>query len=337
MVRRKPYSKVKKFNQIRAQHVKGMGDVVFLGFQCLNPECQNYIFVRKDEIDNDFDIKCPVCGYHLYTGGETNFYDYELEVKTNGENQIVDTGQFSIFHDEYLDYATEYKYCIVCNTLRPIEDFDKHSSRKSGRQGECRQCKKIYNSIKNGTRITDQHRESAQKRRLLLDIANQKVDSKRVYENYNYKCFNCGKDLYNVSSAKERPLDHTLPIYYLWPLTTETATLLCQKCNGEKTGSWPSKFYTPDKLKLLSLKTGIPYDVLAGAPQYNPYAINKLSNSYFVDELLVKYNKYMEKAIIPLRNRLLHDINFDFFKSSKLISCDWIEIANKEYHNKYSQ
>ena len=39
--RRKPYSKLVKKNQIRAPHVKGMGDVVFLQFQCLNPDCEN--------------------------------------------------------------------------------------------------------------------------------------------------------------------------------------------------------------------------------------------------------------------------------------------------------
>ena len=42
MARRSPYSKVNKTNQIRAEHVKGMGDVVFKGFQCLNPECTEY-------------------------------------------------------------------------------------------------------------------------------------------------------------------------------------------------------------------------------------------------------------------------------------------------------
>ena len=46
MVRRKPYTKVDKTNQIRAEHVRGMGDTVFKGFQCLNSECQEFIFVR---------------------------------------------------------------------------------------------------------------------------------------------------------------------------------------------------------------------------------------------------------------------------------------------------
>ena len=50
MVRRKPYTKVNKTNQIRAEHVRGMGDIVFKGFQCLNSECREFIFIRKDEI-----------------------------------------------------------------------------------------------------------------------------------------------------------------------------------------------------------------------------------------------------------------------------------------------
>ena len=49
MPRRSPYTKVVKTNQIRAAHVSGMGDVVFKGFQCLNSECLEFIFIRKVE------------------------------------------------------------------------------------------------------------------------------------------------------------------------------------------------------------------------------------------------------------------------------------------------
>ena len=58
MVRRKPYTKVNKTNQIRAEHVRGMGDIVFKGFQCLNSGCQEFIFIRKDEVGGDFEIIC---------------------------------------------------------------------------------------------------------------------------------------------------------------------------------------------------------------------------------------------------------------------------------------
>jgi len=78
LARRKPYTRVIKQNQVRAEHVKGMGDVVFKGFQCLNAECQEFILVRKDEIGDMFEIKCPTCGSALVSGGETKFYDYQL-------------------------------------------------------------------------------------------------------------------------------------------------------------------------------------------------------------------------------------------------------------------
>lgn len=68
MARRKAYSKVSKFNQIRADHVKGMGDVVFKGFQCLNPNCTEFIFVREDELDENFQIYCPNCNYLIENG-----------------------------------------------------------------------------------------------------------------------------------------------------------------------------------------------------------------------------------------------------------------------------
>lgn len=68
MPRRKAYSKVTKTDQIRADHVKGMGDVVFSGFQCLNPNCKEYIFIRDDELNVNFQINCPSCNYLIESG-----------------------------------------------------------------------------------------------------------------------------------------------------------------------------------------------------------------------------------------------------------------------------
>lgn len=327
--RRKPYSKVNKTNQIRADHVKGMGDVVFKVFQCLNPQCRELIQVRKDDIDESFHIPCPMCGFIHESGEETRFYDYSMDVNDDlGNPHSVSSGSFTINHDDYINEAEEYKYCIVCNTLKPLSAFDKHSSRKSGRQGECRLCKKVYNDIKNGTRITDQHREAAQKRRLLLDVAGSpKINSKEIEARYGNRCFCCGKDLSMVTDKREKPLDHTLPVFYLWPLSTENATLLCRSCNGNKSGSWPSEFYNDRQLRQLSVLTGFDYELLAGKPQYNPDAIALLHNPNVVDELLVKYASYMDE-LIKLRNRLLRDIGFDFFEVSTSISEAYIRRAN---------
>ena len=91
----------------------------------------------------------------MRSGDETKFYDYTLVDLRDGS--VVEQGQFAILHDDYSAEAQEYKYCIICNAIRPLQFFHRHGSRKSGRQGECRLCKAIYNAIKNQTRLTDQH------------------------------------------------------------------------------------------------------------------------------------------------------------------------------------
>lgn len=333
MARRKAYSRVNKTNQIRAEHVKGMGDIAFKGFQCLNPNCTNFIFVKESDITEYFSFSCPICGYIHETGGETKFYDYSMDVNDDDGNPVsVSTGEFAIYHEDYINEAGLYKYCIVCNTMKPIDFFDKHSARMSGRQGECRLCKKAYNEIKNGTRLSDQHREAAQKRRLLLDVAGSpKINSKEIEERYGHKCFCCGKDLSEVTDKREKPLDHTLPVYYLWPLSTENATLLCRTCNSNKSGTWPSEFYDDRQLRQLSIYTGFNYELLAGEPQYNPEALEALHNPEKVDELFVKYAAYMDE-LIKLRNRILKDTGFDFFSVSRTLSAFYIREANANYN-----
>jgi hypothetical protein len=82
------------------------------------------------------------------------------------DRHILRTGGWN--HEE----AKGYKYCIICGTLKPLELFDKHAARKTGRQGECNLCKQLYNSMKNQTRIADPHREASQKRRLYTELTN---------------------------------------------------------------------------------------------------------------------------------------------------------------------
>ena len=301
---------------------------MFKGFQCLNSECEEFIFVRKDSIGEDFEIICPKCGFIMKSGEETQFYEYELKDLRN--DSIIENGCFTIFHEDYINEAQEYKYCIVCNTMKPLSFFDQHSSRKSGKQGECRLCKTQYNAIKNQSRITDQHREASQKRRMYLNLSGQsKINSQEVYKRFGFKCFKCGKDLNHVDE-KERPLDHTLPIVFLWPLTTENATLLCREHNGEKSGKWPSDYYSDKELRRLSVVTGISYEILSGPPYYNPEAIARLKETDQVDDLLKKYAAYMPE-VIKLRNRILENEGFDFFNYSSIVSSAWIRLADQEF------
>lgn len=334
MARRRPYTRLAKTNQIRADHVRGMGDIVFKGFQCLNNACREFIFIRQDEIGEDFELVCPSCGTVMRSGDETQFYEYRLIDQR--DNSITEEGRFTILHDDYIEEAQEYKYCIICNTIKPLHLFDRHRSRRSGRQGECRLCKAGYNAIKNKTRLTDQHREAAQKRRMYLDLSeSSRINSAEVYKRFGYRCFKCKKDLRKVE-AKERPLDHTLPAVFLWPLTTENATLLCREHNGEKSGRWPSAYYSGEELRELAVLTGVRYETLIGPVHYNPEAIERLKNPEHVDQLLAKYAAYMPE-IIKLRNRILGYENFDFFEYSTTISPAWIRQADHEYQRVLSQ
>lgn len=328
MARRKAYTKVEKHD--RKQGVgKGNGDKVYLGFQCLNHECDHFIFIEKDELGEEFNIVCPKCSFEFEEDGATKFYDFDVIDYSSGEDEIVESGDFLIYHYDYINNAKEFKYCIVCNSLQPVENFDNHASRKSGRQGECKLCKFNYNNIKNQTRIIDQHREAAQKRRLYLDITGiEKIDSSAIYAKYGYKCFNCPTDLSDPDSKKH--LDHTLPAYYLWPLTNDNATLLCSRCNGEKTNKWPNAFYKDSKLRELSAITGFDYNLLNGEPQYNPVALEELKKEDVVNTLLSKYAAYMDE-IIKVRNRILKDTGFDFFQSSSAIAEAWIKRADKRF------
>lgn len=331
MARRSAYTKVERKNFANPEHVEGMGDHAFKGFQCLSKDCTNFIFIRKDEIGDDFSIDCPDCGFSHCAAETTTLYDYDL--KDTRDGSIVEAGQFEILHDDYIFEAQDYKYCIVCGAMKPLEYFDRHSARRTGRQGECSLCKKVYNSIKNQTRLTEQHREASQKRRLYTQFEDpQKLDIKAIYDRFDGKCFKCGKDLSADLDAdavgKLGNLDHTLPVYFLWPLTTDNATLLCGKHNGQKAEKWPSKYYSDGELKKLSAKTGVEYKLMAGDPAYNPEALDRLNDPEFIDKLFEKFARYPDE-LLRLRNRILVQTDFDFLDVSAKISPDWKKQADE--------
>lgn len=199
-----------------------------------------------------------------------------------------------------ISHGAPWKYCRVCERLKPFEAFDRHtaSSRgfRSGRQLECKACKKLVNAVLNPLRTRDQHRESSDRRRLYgLLAGGKKLNEGEVYRRFDSKCFNCGKQL----ARGEGSVDHTLPAKLLWSLS-EGRTLLCHDCNGAKAEHWPSQFYKRDainvdteKLRKLSVLTGIPYELLAGPPRLNPDAVKWLENN--MDEFLVRWIKYPEE------------------------------------------
>jgi hypothetical protein len=257
-------------------------------------------------------------------------YDYDLRDKR--DNSIYESGTFEILHNDYVTEAKGYKYCIICSTLKPIELFDRHSARATGRQGECNLCKQLYNSIKNQSRLAEQHREASQKRRLYTELTDSpRIDIGKIYEKFESKCFKCSKDLSADRDKGKQELlgnlDHTLPAKWLWPLTTNNATLLCKQHNGEKAEKWPSDYYSDAELRRLSPLVGIDYLVLKGAQHFNPEAIKRLEDAAFVEELFVKYARYQDE-LISLRNKILAATGTDFFKAWPKISEDLVQRAD---------
>lgn len=327
MARRAAYTKVERSNFSNPDHVE---DKTFRGFQCLNKDCTNFLFVKTEAIDPDFEYPCEVCGFVHKAGETTTLYDYEL--KDTRDDSTIEQGSFEILHDDYVGEAKEYKYCIICGTLKPFELFGIHRRRSTGRQGECRICKQVYNGIKNQTRLVEQHREASQKRRLFTHFEDRsKMDVSAIYARFDNCCFKCGLDLSGDLVAgvaqKEGNLDHTLPVFYLWPLTTDNATLLCREHNGAKAEKWPGEFYTDSELRKLSAVTGIDHRLMAGEPQFNPAALSKLKDAEFIESLFEKFARYPQE-LLRLRNRILVQTGFDFLDVSARISPDWKKQAD---------
>lgn len=302
-----------------------MGDKAFRGFQCLNKTCTNFIFELDSAFTDDFEAVCSTCGFAHRAGDTTTLYDYDLV--DDRTEAITESGPFEILHDDYIAEAERFKYCIVCGALKPLSLFDRHSARRTERQGECNLCKQVYNSIKNQTRLVEQHREASQKRRLYTQFEDpSKMNIKEIYERFQCKCFKCGLDLSSDMEAEVATrlgnLDHTLPVYYLWPLTTDNATLLCRDHNGEKAEKWPAVFYDDGELRRLSALTGIDYRLMAGPPAYNPAAIQRLGEPAFIETLFEKFAAYPNE-LLRLRNRILAATTFDFLDSPANISKTW--------------
>ena len=323
MPRRKPYTKVKKVGRVRPAHVKGMGDVVFKVFQCLSGTCREFVVVREDQIDHDFKIVCSVCEFVHQAGSETKVFDYALEHRSEGST--IEEGKFTILHEDYVHEASRFKYCLLCYALKPLEQFDRHKSRQSGRQGECRLCKTIYNGIKNQSRTTDQFREAAAKRRLygLLAGEGSQIDSKAVFDKFDGTCFKCDRVLHYASTASnDFNLDHTLPVRLLWPLETQSATLLCVRCNNEKHDFWPSEVYDADKLRRLARLTGYEYALLAGKPRVNKEAVEKIvaDTDSFIEDW-IRYPNDIKK----LRRLIQYHARIDIFESASHVPDSLLE------------
>lgn len=187
------------------------------------------------------------------------------------------------------DRPTDGKKCCQCQRGLPVDPrladmrktttgrgrspkhmliaFHGHRSKATGHQNECVACKKFeINDHFNPIRTSDQLHESStltrERKRLLrdgdvLERFKERVTKEGfrtfVWKRFNKKCFKCDTPV----GVDEYHLDHTRPLAYLWPLD-EYATCLCSDCNNNKKDSFPSEFYSPEQLKMLSTIVGLP-------------------------------------------------------------------------------
>ncbi|NSX05679.1 hypothetical protein [Cupriavidus gilardii] len=333
MARRNQYTKVEKYNRVVAPRAQGKGDRGYRGFQCLNTDCDQFI-IWPEPITENFVIACPKCEHVHEDGGSEKYFDFAIQSLNPLTKEVLETlnsGEFIIDHRSYVLQSLQYKYCVLCNTLKPFEAFDRHSGRATGRQSECNLCKSIYNSIKNPTRTQDQHREAAQKRRLYIEISKEsgRINTAEIFRRFQNKCFCCSRPLvdddgFPISGAFN--IDHTLPVYYLWPATSQNATLLCREHNGSKAEKWPSEFYSQEQINQLAVLTGLQAELLRGPPVLNPVAVELLRDPAQVNALIFKYARYRSE-LIRLRNRVLTMAKFDFFDGTR-VSDAWREEAD---------
>jgi len=286
----------RKTKNITGIHGSGTVDatVVWRILQCANPKCSNFSQISEDDIEEkDVDklAKCPKC-------------------KTINTSFVLE--------------GSRWKYCRVCERLQPLENFHRHKpnsrSFRSGRQLECADCKnKKINPVLNPLRTADQHRESAEGRRLygfLTGEGKKKINSKTIHKHFGGKCFNCEKSLtYESKNPKKMYLDHTLPAKLLWPLHLGS-TLLCRDCNAKKHEVWPVDFYKQPQLKKLSVLTGIPHKILAGPKHVNPKAVKWLQKN--IDKFLEQWIRYPDD-IKRIRKMVLELENTDIFKKATTV------------------
>lgn len=285
---------------VNSANIRGSGKVkaseVWRVFECFTEGCDQLLKVREDWLE---------------------------EQRSLGNAALVTCSKCNAtMPEDVVQRAARWKYCSVCAWLQPLENFDRHaptsSSFRSGRQPQCRYCKRQVNRVLNPLRTSDQHREAGQGRRLYGMLAgDEKIDSEAVFRRFDGMCFNCGKPLhYKARGRTDFDLDHTLPVRLLWPLTTQAATLLCRGCNNAKHDKWPAEFYRPEQLRRLSVLTSIPYDVVSGPAKINAKAVTALLAN--ADRFISRWIRYPDE-IKAVRRLILEMSGLDLYAAASTV------------------
>ena len=149
--------------------------------------------------------------------------------------------------------ASGEKRCSKCEATKPLEDFNRDSSRADGRQNYCRGCRRAYYGANRARKFeTDRawyeaNRERAAAAMRAWHEANpDKVKLKRARRRarlagvpfvpmtrrelrrlYSQPCAHCG-------ATENLHRDHIIPLYRGGPDTFGNSQMLCGSCNRSK-------------------------------------------------------------------------------------------------------
>lgn len=287
----------------KKKHITGLSwsgktptQTAYFVFQCLKSGCGNFLTIKCEAVDEKkiragkLIARCSECGFSYSAKGIQNFVEESFQLSPEELDEMLARSNFDIKQaaEDYLIHFFQsqphWKYCSICETLKPLTSFHKHSRTPTGRQHECSTCKnRVINTILNPLRTIEQLREGAEGRRLyfiLMGKEKMKISQDKLLKKFQNKCFRCGVKV----NRKTKRMDHTLPAKLLWPLGIGP-TVLCKDCNDRKAERWPSEFYSDSELKKLSAKTGIRFSILKGKPHLYPEAV-RIVKSEGIDKVV---------------------------------------------------
>ena len=260
MARRKTVNR----NGISRIQIEGSFNDAYVSYICVQCGKQNFVnvgqeLISKEEI-NSCMWECEHCGFiHSVDSPLPSSWKHWQSEYLEEDTPTATAFWTSFFRQATLHPEYYWKRCNVCGRVLPSADFAKHTDwGPLEKQMECRSCKAAINAIGNPRRTTEQHRESAVRRRIadmFVAEENERIDIADLFKRFSSKCFKTDVPL-DINAPETWHIDHIMPSKYLWPLTVRNAALLSRDANENKKAVWPSQFYSPQKLVELSRITG---------------------------------------------------------------------------------
>ena len=80
------------------------------------------------------------------------------------------------------------KKCIICNQIKPYDDFHKNCNSLDGRLNKCKPCLKIYtNNLKTGVRMSEEDKKEKLQQTKLKAMSHEKEISNSLLKTMGYE------------------------------------------------------------------------------------------------------------------------------------------------------